>query len=211
MAKKDLFIVTTPVAEIGYAWLRKPDTAFNKDGDYKADFFLPPEEATEFCKLIESDPRSLVKGKKIKVKGTKQDGLIKFKSKQHAVIKIKKDGKDETIEIKPKLFYIVDGKTVPYPEDAPAPFAGSKGELELEVVPFEGFGGGISFRLRAIRLHEIVEGTSGGSGNSWSDTPEGYTSGKKQYEASDAEGAEDDTGSDDSDAEDDDDDDDTRW
>lgn len=209
MAKKDLFIVTTPVAELGYAWLRKPDTQFNKDGDYKADFFLPPEEATEFCKLVENDPRALVKGKKTKVKGTKQDGMIKFKSKQHATIKIKKDGKEEIVEIKPKLFHIVEGKTVPYPEDAPAPFAGSKGELELEVVPFEGFGGGVSFRLRAIRLHEIVEGTSGGSGNSWGDTPEGYTSGKKQYEASDAEGAEDDPET--PDVDEDDDDDDARW
>lgn len=210
MAKKDLFIVTTPPAEIGYAWLRKPDTAFNKDGDYKADFFLTPDEATEFCKMVENDPRSLVKGKKVKVKGTKVDGKIKLKSKQHATITMKKGGKEEKIEIKPKLFYIVDGKTVPYPEDAPTPFAGSVGELELEVVPFEGFGGGVSFRLRAIRLHEIVEGTSGGSGNSWSDTPEGYTSGKKQYEASDAEGAEDEPEQD-ADDEGDYDDDEARW
>ncbi len=185
MAKQEKFIVTTPVAEIGYAWLRKPDTAFNKEGDYKADFFLTQEEAVNFCKMIESDPRAMVKGRAAKLKGTKVDGMIKFKSKQHAQIKKKVPGKDdEIIHIQPKLFYIVDGATVPYPEDAPVPYGGSKGELELEVVPFEGFGGGLSLRLRAIRLHEVVSGGTGGGG-AWADTPEGYTSASTQYQAAD--------------------------
>jgi len=185
MAKQEKFIVTTPVAEIGYAWLRKPDTAFNKEGDYKADFFLTQEEAVAFCRNIESDPRAMVKGRAAKLKGTKVDGMIKFKSKQHAQIKKKVPGKDdEIIHIQPKLFYIVEGQTVPYPDDAPAPFGGSTGELELEVVPFEGFGGGLSLRLRAIRLHKVVSGGTGTSG-AWADTPEGYTSSSAQYQAAD--------------------------
>lgn len=185
MAKQEKFIVTTPVAEIGYAWLRKPDTAFNKEGDYKADFFLTPDDAREFCRMVESDPRAMVKGRAAKLKGTKVDGLIKFKSKQHATIKVKKAGVEEVIHIQPKLFYIVDGATVPYPDDAPAPFGGSKGEIEVEVIPFEGFGGGLSLRLRAIRLHEVVGGSTGGSTGAWADTPEGYTSGSKEYVAAD--------------------------
>lgn len=212
MAKQEKFIVTTPVAEIGYAWLRKPDTAFNKEGDYKADFFLTQEEAVNFCKMIESDPRAMVKGRAAKLKGTKVDGMIKFKSKQHAQIKKKVPGKeDEIIHIQPKLFYIVEGKTVPYPDDAPAPFGGSKGELELEVVPFEGFGGGLSLRLRAIRLHEVVSGGTGGSG-AWADTPEGYTSGNKQYVAADGPEAGTTGGNEFEDADDsDDEDEDARW
>lgn len=210
MAKQEKFIVTTPVAEIGYAWLRKPDTAFNKEGDYKADFFLTQEEAVAFCRMIESDPRAMVKGRAAKLKGTKVDGMIKFKSKQHAQIKKKVPGKDdEIIHIQPKLFYIVDGKTVPYPEDAPAPFGGSTGELELEVVPFEGFGGGLSLRLRAIRLHEVVSGGTGSSG-AWADTPDGYTSGNKQYVAAD--GPEAGSGGNEfEDVEDEEEDDDARW
>jgi len=171
MAKKDKFIVTTPTAEMGYGHLRYPDTKFNPEGDYKQDFFLNSEEAKAFCLTIEGDPRAVVKGKKAKLKPTKVDGQFKFKTKQHAKVK----SGDEVFEVKPRLYYIVDGKTVEYPEDAPTPYAGSKGQLELEVVPFEGFGGGLSLRLRAIRFTEIVEGSKGTSGN-WDDVEEGYTS-----------------------------------
>lgn len=208
MAKADKFIVTTPVVEIGYAWLRTPDTKFNTGGDYKCDFFMEPDAAKEFCARVESDPRALVKGKKAKLKGTKVDGQIKFKTKQHATITFKKNGKEETVDMKPKLLHIVDGKTVPYPDDAPTPFAGSKGELEVEVVPFEGFGGGLTMRIRAIRLHEIVGGST--ASGSWSDVEDGYSTGSKQYEG--ASDDDDDDSDDDSDAADDgDDSDDDRW
>jgi hypothetical protein len=171
MAKKEKFIVTTPTAEMGYGHLRYPDTKFNPEGDYKQDFFLSAEDAKALCLMIESDPRAVVKGKKAKLKPTKVDGQFKFKTKQHAKVK----SGDEVFEVKPRLYYIVDGKTVEYPDDAPTPYAGSKGQLELEVVPFEGFGGGLSLRLRAIRFTEIVEGSKGSSGN-WDDVEEGYTS-----------------------------------
>lgn len=171
MAKKEKFIVTTPTAELGYGYLRFPDTKFNPEGDYKQDFFLSAADAKAFCESIEGDPRATAKGKKVKVKPTKVDGQFKFKTKQHAKVK----SGDETFEVKPRLYYIVDGKTTEYPEDAPTPYAGSKGQLELEVVPFEGFGGGISLRLRAIRLTEIVEGKKSAGGN-WDEVEEGYSS-----------------------------------
>lgn len=177
MASKDKFIVTSPVAEFGYAHLRTPDTKFNPEGDYKLDFFLSPEDAKAFVERIEKDPRAVVNGKKAKVKATKVDGLIKFKSKQHAVVKNKKG---ETFDVKPRLFYIVDGKTTPYPETAAAPFAGSRGEVEVEVVPFEGFGGGLTLRVRAVRLHEVVEGATSGAAGDWDEIPEGFTSGVKE-------------------------------
>lgn len=173
MAKSDRWIVTSPIAELGYGYLRTPDIKFNKDGDYKQDFFLNAEDAKAFCERINKDPRA----GKAKVKYTKVDGSFKFKTKQHATVKDKKTG--EIYDMKPRLYYIVDGKTVEYTEDKPAPWSGSKGEVEVEVVPFEGFGGGLTLRLRAIRLHEIVEGTTGGSGD-WADVSEGYTSGTKE-------------------------------
>lgn len=171
MAKQDKFIVTTPVVELGYGYLRTPDTKFNPDGDYKQDFFMSPEQAKEFVALVESDPRAKVKGKAARLKFTKVDGTMKFKTKQHAKVKSKAG---EVFDVKPRLYYIVDGKTVEYPEDSPMPYSGTKAEVEVEVVPFEGFGGGLSLRLRAIRLLEIVEGTKK-SGN-WADVGEGYTS-----------------------------------
>jgi hypothetical protein len=172
MAKTDKFIITTPVVELGYGYLRTPDTKFNPEGDYKQDFFMSPEQAKNFCAQIEADPRAKVKGKPGKLKFTKVDGTIKFKTKQHAKIKTKGG---EVFDVKPKVYYIVGGKTVEYPEDAPSPYSGTKAEIEVEVVPFEGFGGGLSLRLRAIRLLEIVEGGKGTTGN-WSNVDESYTS-----------------------------------
>lgn len=185
MAKQDRFIVTTPVVELGYGYLRTPDTKFNPDGDYKLDFFLSPDEAKAFCENIEKDKRSasIKTGKKGKLKGTKVDGLIKFKTKQHAKVKSKSG---EEFEMKPRLYYIVDGKTEPYPEDSPLPWSGSTGEVEVEVVPFDGFGGGITLRLRAVRLHKIVEGQASGSGN-WSTVEEGYGSTSEARSKVDAE------------------------
>lgn len=177
MAKKDRFIVTTPVVELGYGYLRTPDVKFNSDGDFKQDFFMTPEQAKEFCAQVESDPRAVTeKGKKAKLKFTKADGLIKFKTKQHTKVKGKGG---EIFEIKPNLFYIVDGKTVPYPEDKPLPWSGSTGEVEVEVIPYDGFGGGLTLRLRAIRLHQIVEGGTGG-GNNWAEVEDGYGSSTKE-------------------------------
>lgn len=203
MAKKDKFIVTTPIVELGYGYLRTPDTKFNPDGDYKQDFFMSPEAAREFCARIESDSRAVTqKGKKAKLKGTKVDGLIKFKTKQHAEIKTKSG---EAFEVKPRLYYIVDGKTVEYPEDSPLPWVGSTGEVELEVVPFDGFGGGLTLRLRAIRLHEIVEGKA--KSGAWADTEEGYSSSSKERPVS--EGSEDEPEFEE--AEEDDDEEEDRW
>ena len=183
MAKKDRFIVTTPVVDLGYGYLRTPDTKFNPDGDYKQDFFMTPEAATAFCELVEKDKRALSQsGKKAKLKGTKVDGLIKFKTKQHAKVKSKSG---EEFDMKPRLYYIVDGATVPYPEDAPLPWSGSTGEIEVEVVPFDGFGGGLTLRLRAIRLHEIVEGKS--SAGNWAAVGEGTSSSTKERAAADFE------------------------
>lgn len=171
MAKKEKFIVTTPTVELGFGSLRTPDTKFNPEGDYKQDFFMSPEAAKAFVEKVESDPRMAAFGKKAKLKFTKVDGTIKFRTKQHAVVKNKAG---EVFNVKPRLFYIVDGKTVEYPEDAPNPWSGTKAEIEVELVPYDGFGGGVTMRLRAVRFLEIVEGKKK-TGN-WSEVPEDYTS-----------------------------------
>lgn len=167
MAKKQRWIVTSPIATLGYGYLRMPDTKYNKDGDFKLDFFLSPDDAKKFCTEINKDPRA--NGQKVKF--TKVDGTYKFRSKQHA--KVQDPKTKEVYDMKPRLLYIVDGKTVDYPEDLPTPWSGSKGEVELEVVPFDTFGGGLTFRLRAIRLHSIIEGNKP-SGN-WAEVDESFT------------------------------------
>lgn len=171
MAKKQRWIVTTPVVSIGYNHLRVPDTRFNADGDYKCDFFMTEEQAKAFCTGINKDPRA--QGKKLKY--TKVDGTFKFKTKQGATVKDKKTG--EVYDMKPRLFYILNGETTKYPEDAASPWSGSTAEVEVEIVPYDTFGGGLTMRPRAVRLHTIVEGTKP-TGN-WADVDDGYSSDSK--------------------------------
>lgn len=167
MAKKQRWIVTTPVVTIGYNHLRTPDTKFDAEGDYKCDFFMDEAQAKAFCTAINKDARA--GGKKVKY--TKVDGQFKFKTKQSAIIRDKKSG--EEYDMKPRLNYIVAGKTVEYPETSPSPWSGSRAEIELEVVPYDTFGGGLTLRVRALRLHSIVEGKPQGN---WAEVDEDYSS-----------------------------------
>ena len=171
MAKQDKFIIKTPVVELAWPYLRQPDTQFDAIGHYKCDFLMTPEQANDFVQKIFEDPRSISKGKPSKPKGTKSEDKIKFRTKQKAKISYQKDGQTIETDMAPKLYYIVDGKTLPYPDDSPSPYSGSTGELEIEVAPFDGFGGGVTLRLRSVRLHDVVS-SSGGSGGGWDDVSE---------------------------------------
>lgn len=164
--KKELWIVYTPVVELGYCWLQKPDTKFG-DPVYKAEFLLTPEQAKQFAKVIESDPRATFKGKARQLKGTKVDGKVKFRAKQAAQIKWidKKTGEAQVKDVKPKLLRLVDGATVDY--EGGYPKEGSTGEFEFEVVPYDQMGGGISLRLRGVRLHDVIEGSADDGNDKW--------------------------------------------
>jgi len=162
MAKSNKWIVYTPVVELGYCWLHKPDDKFG-DPTYKAEFFLSPEQAKKFAEMLENDPRAVLDKKKLKLKGNSVDGKVKFRAKQAASIsfKDKNTGEVQTSEMKPKILMLKDGETIDY--EGGYPKAGSTGEFELEVVPYSGFGGGLGLRLRGVRLHDVVEGASGES------------------------------------------------
>lgn len=175
MAKKQRWIVTTPAVQIGYNHLRTPDTRFNSEGDYKVDFFMTEEQAKKFCTEINKDARA--QGKKVKY--TKVDGTFKFKTKQAATVKDKKTG--EEYDMKPRLFHIVSGKTEKYPEDAAQPWSGSVAEIEVEIVAYDTFGGGLTMRPRALRFHSIVEGTTGGN---WAEVDEDASTTSAAREAS---------------------------
>lgn len=166
MAKSDKWIVYTPVVELGYCWLFKPDDKFG-DPSYKAEFFLTPEQAKKFADLLENDPRATVDKKKLKLKGNAVDGKIKFRAKQAATITFKDKATNEvqTVSLKPKILTIQDGATVDY--EGGYPKAGSTGEFELEVVPYTGFGGGLGLRLRGVRLATVIEGASGEEQAAW--------------------------------------------
>ena len=162
---KDKLIVKTPVVQLSWPYLRTPDTQFDAVGHYKCDFLMTPEQAEEF---ISQCSAFTVKGKPAKPKSTRSDDLIKFRTKQKAQITYEKDNRTITTDMAPTLYYLVDGKPTKYPEDSPAPFSGSTGKLEIEVVPYDGFGGGVTLRLRSVLLHDIV-GPSNSGESGWGD------------------------------------------
>lgn len=166
MAKKEKWIVYTPLVELSYCWIMMPDSKFG-DPTYKAEFLLTPEQAKQFASNLEGDPRAAIDGKKMKLKGTQVDGKIKFRAKQARTLtwKDKATGETQTKDIQPKVLQLVDGETIDYKGGYPMP--GSTGEFELEVVPYTQMGGGLSLRLRGVRLHDVIEGAKSDGGDSW--------------------------------------------
>lgn len=158
MSKKNYWIIYTPVVELSYMYLLKPDKGFDDVGSYKAEFLLSENQFQQLANNIESDPRSKINNKQMRLKGTKVDGKIKLRAKQKSVItwKDSASGNVETKEVQPKVLQLVNGETVDYAGNWPLP--GSTGELELEVVPYTQQGGGISLRLRGVRFHTVKEG-----------------------------------------------------
>lgn len=152
------WIVYTGPVELGYMHVVRPDDKFG-EAVYKCEFFKTPEDAKAFVKAIESDPRA--GGKKLRT--TKVDGKIRLRAKQKALLTWidKATGKPATRDMKPRLLHLVDGKVEVY--EGPTPFSGLVADLELEVVPYDNLGGGITLRIRGLLLHEVVTGTAGGT------------------------------------------------
>lgn len=178
------WIVYTGPVELGYMHIVRPDEKFGEPV-YKCEFFKTPEDAKAFVKAIESDPRAQSQ----KLRTTKVDGKIRIRSKQKAILTWvdKATGKPATRDMKPRLLHLVDGKVETY--EGPTPYSGSVADLELEVVPYDNLGGGITLRIRGLLLHEIVTGTGGGT--QWG--------GDTSYEGSDEGSAEEEPGDDDDD------------
>lgn len=172
------------VTDVGvaiYPYLTKPDTKFNADGEYKVKLRLKPDSTIRDAKGKEvADVQSFIDDMMIKAvekakqenKGRIKEGeppytiddetgdlLVNFKLK--AQVK-PKDG--EPFSQKPALF---DAKGKPItPESI---WGGSKIKVSFEVVPFytKMAGAGVTLRLKAVQVLELVTGGSGGSAESY--------------------------------------------
>jgi len=182
MSKKTRKTYTTPVGAAKFAWLTKPDTKFNADGEYRTELLLEPADAEGLIEAIdvaiEAQKEKVVedlkaKGKKGKAldikmsaKPYKDDedadgndtGLISFRFKMKAKVTSKKG---DVITMSPAIF---DSQNKPM-KNTPI-FSGSTIQVAYELFPYYTAmaGCGVSLRLKAVRVIELVSTNQDGSG-----------------------------------------------
>ena len=158
---------TTNISEIGeaiYPHLNKPDVRFSEAGEYKVTLKVAKSDATAMLKLYNSaieDALKLAeqnhKGKGIKNAPkpfTEEDNFVFFKFKMKATGVNQKT--KEKFSQRPQLF---DAKKNPIPLSTLI-WGGSKMRVAYNLVPYYTpmLGAGITARLKAVQVIELVEG-----------------------------------------------------
>ena len=165
----------TPVGTASYPYLVNPDTKFNPEGEYKVSLLLSESDAAPLIKLIDGKMEENFNAVKEEAKGPKakkavkmadppysnvedeegdETGEIKINFKQRAVITRKKDKKKF-----PMTVSLFDAKGVQF---FPKSYVGGGSQIKVafEIIPFytKLIGAGVSLRLRAVQILELVEG-----------------------------------------------------
>ena len=158
---------TTNISEIGeaiYPHLNKPDVRFSEAGEYKVTLKVAKSDATAMLKLYNSaieDALKLAeqnhKGKGIKNAPkpfTEEDNFVFFKFKMKATGVNQKT--KEKFSQRPQLF---DAKKNPIPLSTLI-WGGSKMRVAYNLVSYftPMLGAGITARLKAVQVIELVEG-----------------------------------------------------
>ena len=178
--KQNYVRTTTPKGKASYPWLNTPDTKFNADGEYKCSLIVPKKEAAALIKLIDEEAKkalaaakaenpkaakSIKEGDKPYTMETNDDGdetgNVIFKTKQRAKIKTKKG--DEIVKTIP--LFDAKGKRI----DAKVG-GGSVLKLNVELAHYYVAGtklAGVSLRLQAAQIIELVEYGGGGTASSY--------------------------------------------
>ncbi len=183
MAKQNFQNIVTPSGVAIYPHLINPDTKFNPVGEYKVSLSLSEDEATPIIEKINSSleqaKEMIPEGKKAKEAElpyfieTDEDGnktnryVFKFKMKAKITTK---DGR--TIEMSPKIFDS-QGKII---KGLDSIWGGSTLRVSADLVPFyvAAVGAGVTLRLKAVQVIELVKG-GGSDGSSFGfDKTDGY-------------------------------------
>lgn len=161
----------TPAGIAQYPYLTTPDTKFNPDGDYKVNLEIDPTEITTFLdEQLEASIAAAKKenpGKRIKegdapYSVNEDTGKVTLRFKLKAKVHPKNG---ESFDQSPALF---DAKGKPLGKDVKIG-GGSKIKVSYEILPYYTAiaGAGISLRLKAVQVIDLVEYSSGGSGESY--------------------------------------------
>ena len=164
---------TTPKGTAKYPWLNKPDTKFNPDGDYKVTLVVPVEEADTIMQFLdeqmaasEAKAKKDNPGKKVKVADApysvdEDTGNVEINFKLKAKVTMQSG---DSFEQQPALF---DAKGKPLSDVNVG--GGSKIKVSYECVPFYTalIGAGISLRLRAVQVIDLVEFSGGAAAGAY--------------------------------------------
>lgn len=195
--RKKLEQVTSPEGIAQFPWLHKADTKFNPDGDYKVTLALPAKAKStkEFIDKLDEAYGAAVeraKGEVAEKKGKAAAGKIKLADKPYRLEEDKDTGKptgnmlvnfklkakvtskkdNETYEQRPRIFDAKGKEIVVTPRIG----GGSKIKVSALLVPFytAQVGAGITLRLRAVQLIELVEFGGGNADSYGFGEEEGY-------------------------------------
>ena len=149
------------VTEVGkaiYPHLNKPDTRFQKEGVYKVTLELSPVNAKNLLKHIDDGIKLATKDSKSNKTAqlpykTDENGNMQFNFKCKAS-GVSKTG--QNWEQKPKVF---DSKGTPISKDILV-WGGTTMKVAYEIIPYSNnmLGSGVSLRLKAVQVHELVSG-----------------------------------------------------
>ena len=185
--KKKYVQMTSPAGVAVYPWLNKPDTKFNAAGIYSVTLKLEGAEADTLIEALAPlyqaalDAAKEESGKK-KIKeagvpwklaedeeGNELDGVYLFNFKMKAQLT---DKAGSVIDMRPALF---DAARKPLPAKT-AVWGGSKIKVAFELVPFfvAAVGAGISLRMKAVQVLELVSGGQRDAESYGFDEEDGY-------------------------------------
>ena len=149
-------IHTTPVGTANYPYLFTPDTQYEKRGKFSVNLVLSAEDAKPFIKVYEETLKERQKKENTDKRSAHnqykvlKDGTVEFKFKLiHKVAK--RDGTD--FEQRPKILNA--DKTVA--ESQPV-YSGSKMKIAFQAISWANNlqGGGVTLRMKAVQLIEVV-------------------------------------------------------
>lgn len=165
----------TPKGLSKYAWLNKPDNGFDGKGDptFKARILIEDtEENREWCDSVIAKGKESAKEQKIKLRKNFKTPF-NFPEDQDEDDFVPEEGKDKPRldeDHKDKIFFEVKSKFKPalidamkseLPEDVLI-MSGDIVRAKFELVPYEGLGSGLSFRVKTVQLIEKNTAFSGG-------------------------------------------------
>jgi hypothetical protein len=158
---------TTPKGVAKYPWLNTPDTKFNPDGDYKITVVLGAEAAAPIVKFLDERLEASVAqakkdnvGKKVReadppYKVNEETGEVEVTFKMKAKVNMKNG---DSFEQKPTIF---DAKLRPLKDINVG--GGSVVKVNYECFGFYTalIGAGVSLRLKAVQVLNLVEFSGG--------------------------------------------------
>lgn len=185
--------ITTPKGKFIYPHLTKPDTKFNVDGEYHLVLSLPREDAKDLVAKLKAEAKKSNEkagekaNKKVKANNNPfslndDSQEVEFKFKLKAKAKSRKTGNEW--EQAPAIF---DAKGKPMPKGKSI-WGGTVGRVNAEVIPYytPSLGSGITLRLKAVQIIDLVEGSGGSKADDFGfEEEEGFDAGDdKVVEAS---------------------------